>query len=235
MGAKIFLFGIVLMLILPIAYGATITGTVYDISLDKISDARVVIDTTPKQTFIAKNGTYAFEVPTGNYTLRAEHYIGNSLESFGEENLLVKDDGRYVIDLILFPNFAEEDELLKDTEELDISTGLEEENGLVFWIIGVIAILIVIGAVYYFKKGKKLGKKQVKDVEEKPKEEKIDDFTDKVLDVIKKQGGRTTQKDIRKQIPFSEAKISLIIAELEHKGLVQKIKKGRGNIIILKK
>ena len=34
---------------------------------------------------------------------------------------------------------------------------------------------------------------------------------------------------------MSEAKISLMIAELEHKGLVEKIKKGRGNIVVLKK
>ena len=53
--------------------------------------------------------------------------------------------------------------------------------------------------------------------------------------MIRKEGGRATQKDIRKQIPLSEAKISLMLAELEHKGVVEKIKKGRGNIIILKK
>ena len=55
-----------------------------------------------------------------------------------------------------------------------------------------------------------------------------------VLDIIKDQGGRTTQKEIRKKMPQSEGKVSLIVAELEHKGLVEKIKKGRGNIIILK-
>ena len=43
-----------------------------------------------------------------------------------------------------------------------------------------------------------------------------------------------TQKDIRKSIPFSEAKVSLILADLEHTGKIEKIKKGRGNIIILK-
>ncbi|MBI4150948.1 hypothetical protein HY492_02370, partial [Candidatus Woesearchaeota archaeon] len=56
----------------------------------------------------------------------------------------------------------------------------------------------------------------------------------RVLDIIREQGGRTTQKEIRKQTPLSEAKVSLIIAELEHKNLIEKIKQGRGNIIILK-
>ena len=55
------------------------------------------------------------------------------------------------------------------------------------------------------------------------------------LDFIKKQGGRTTQKEIRKNFPMSEAKISLIITELEHRGKIEKIKRGRSNIIILKK
>jgi uncharacterized membrane protein len=42
----------------------------------------------------------------------------------------------------------------------------------------------------------------------------------------------TTQKDVRQAFPLlSEAKISLIISELEHDGRVRKIKKGRGNII----
>ena len=63
----------------------------------------------------------------------------------------------------------------------------------------------------------------------------LDDELKNVLEIIKANGGRTTQKEIRKQIPLSEAKISLMVAELEHKGFIEKIKKGRGNIIVLKK
>jgi uncharacterized membrane protein len=43
---------------------------------------------------------------------------------------------------------------------------------------------------------------------------------------------RVTQKEIRKSFPMSEAKISLIITDLESQGKVRKIKKGRGNVII---
>ena len=67
------------------------------------------------------------------------------------------------------------------------------------------------------------------------KEEHEDNDIGQIINLIKQEGGRTTQKDIRKQIPLSEAKISLMLAELEHKGIIEKIKKGRGNIIILKK
>jgi uncharacterized membrane protein len=68
--------------------------------------------------------------------------------------------------------------------------------------------------------------------EEKIPEQQTD--LNEVLKIIKEEGGRTTQKDIRKKIPLSEAKVSLMISELEAKGKVEKIKKGRGNIIVLK-
>jgi uncharacterized membrane protein len=61
-----------------------------------------------------------------------------------------------------------------------------------------------------------------------------DDIT-QFIDEIKKVGGRITQKNLRGKFQqYSEAKVSLIITEMENKGIIGKIKKGRGNIIILK-
>jgi uncharacterized membrane protein len=62
----------------------------------------------------------------------------------------------------------------------------------------------------------------------------IDEYEFKVLTIIKKEK-RTTQKDIRKAIPLSEAKISLILTDLESQGKIRKIKKGRGNVLIFVK
>ncbi|MFC1723099.1 hypothetical protein ACFL0V_03090 [Nanoarchaeota archaeon] len=79
-------------------------------------------------------------------------------------------------------------------------------------------------------------KKVLEELEEKEQFEKAQrsgDETKIILDILKKEGGRATQKEIRKHIPLSEAKISLMIAELESQGKVKKVKKGRGNIIIL--
>jgi uncharacterized membrane protein len=53
--------------------------------------------------------------------------------------------------------------------------------------------------------------------------------------IISKKGGIVTQKDLRKEVIYGEAKVSLMIADLEDRGLIQKIKKGRTNIIILEK
>lgn len=54
-----------------------------------------------------------------------------------------------------------------------------------------------------------------------------------LLKVISAMGGRTTQTELRKKLSYSEAKISLMLTDLESRGLIKKIKKGRGNIIIL--
>ena len=35
-------------------------------------------------------------------------------------------------------------------------------------------------------------------------------------------------------LDISESKVSLILTELEHKGKIERVKKGRGNVILLK-
>ena len=55
-----------------------------------------------------------------------------------------------------------------------------------------------------------------------------------ILNILNKNNGRMTQKDLRKQIPISEAQMSLLLTELESIDKIKKIKKGRSNVIILK-
>ncbi len=54
-----------------------------------------------------------------------------------------------------------------------------------------------------------------------------------VLVIIEKNDGRITQKDLRSKLRHSEAKVSLMVSDLEDRGLIRKFKKGRGNVIIL--
>jgi uncharacterized membrane protein len=56
-----------------------------------------------------------------------------------------------------------------------------------------------------------------------------------VLTIMEKNGGRITQLELRKLLPYSEAKVSLIVSDLESRGIIKKIKKGRGNILIINK
>ncbi len=61
----------------------------------------------------------------------------------------------------------------------------------------------------------------------------LDKSLREIVEFIVHEGGRTTQTEIRSRFPSSEAKISLMITELEDKRVVRKIRKGRGNIIVL--
>jgi len=61
----------------------------------------------------------------------------------------------------------------------------------------------------------------------------LPDDLQEVLDIVIANGGRMTQKDLRGKLRYSEAKVSLIVSDLENRGLVDKFKKGRGNIIII--
>jgi uncharacterized membrane protein len=232
-------------MLIDTAFAATIHGTIYDISLKKVNDVSVEINTQPKQFIVSKDGTYSFNVPIGDYKIKAEYFKGNILDSSVEENLSVIDDGDYILDLILFPNFDEE-----ELSELDIGISLENDfkvkpNYIIYFLISIIIIISII--IYFYKKRKKFredrdGKeeeeiKQKILIEETGEEasEDLDEDLNQLVKIIKEEGGRTTQKEIRKKIPLSEAKISLLMADLEDKGLIKKVKKGRGNIIILKK
>uniref|UniRef100_UPI00351C04E6 helix-turn-helix transcriptional regulator n=1 Tax=Methanomethylovorans sp. TaxID=2758717 RepID=UPI00351C04E6 len=56
---------------------------------------------------------------------------------------------------------------------------------------------------------------------------------EEILDILRSQGGRITQKDLRKRLRYSEGKVSLMLLDLEKRGKIQKFKKGRGNILFL--
>lgn len=213
--------------ILP-ASAARIEGTVYSISLEEIKNARVEINTTPRQLYIARNSTYRFSVPVGNYEINATHR-GGSEESSIKEYVVVKDNGDYVLDLILFPESGEE--LTEGQINIEKNPFSGSVGTLIFIIAGI--LILAVAAAFYILKFK-AGKSKIDNIT--PNHNKPDnDYMAEILKIIEEEGGRTTQKEIRKRIPYSEAKISLMIAELEGSGKIKKIKKGRGNIIILNK
>jgi len=214
---------------LPSVLGVTIHGTVYDIGLDRLPNTIVVINSTPEQQMVSKNGTFSFSVPPGLYELKAWN---DKSESVVAENITASSEGDYVFDLILLPSLETEEALLE--EEFDVP-GLEEvieEKPPTQWALWLVVFIVLGWLVYKMsKKPKRIVEKVIEKVKEVSRVAVSDDLH-KILDFIDNEGGRTTQKDIRRQFPYSEAKISLMIDELETKGLIKKIKKGRGNVIL---
>ncbi len=247
---------IILITLIPLSLATAISGTVYGFSLEKVPNALVTIDTVPKQQLIAENSTYSFNVPAGKYTITAQQIERGKITATAEENITVPPQGSFRLDLILFPYFAEEEELIET--EIPVEDIVEKEPiSILVYIIGLILLIVIASVVFLFSRIKKI-KKEAKEVitqEAEKIKEATEEATKKIereitkketkhelpkdlqelVNFIKSQDSRTTQKDIRKEFPMSEAKISLMIADLEQRGIVQKIKKGRGNIIILKK
>ena len=72
------------------------------------------------------------------------------------------------------------------------------------------------------------------DREPAPDIDKLPRDLKEIIGILEKSGGRMTQKDLRARLNCSEAKVSLMVTDLEDRGLVHKVKKGRGNIILLR-
>ncbi len=212
---------ILLMLILlcSMVSAATIQGNVYDISLELQDNVVVEVDSQPKQTVVAKEGSYSLELPDGHYTITAKRMVDGMLLESAEEEIDVKGEGTYTLDLILFESFEEDEALLE--EDIEVDTSAIEDEQMPVWPFIAAALILAAAILIVFLARKK------------PKHNIEDPYMEKMVAILKREGGRATQKEIRKSLGISEAKVSLMVAQLEHEGKIKKIKKGRGNIIIL--
>ena len=164
---KIAFLALFFLLFVNIAYATTIYGDIYDISLDKVEGVIVEVNTLPKQQCVSKNGTYAFNVPVGDYVIKANYYIDKVLESSAAERISVKAEGTFRLDLILFPSFEEENQLFNETE-FDI-VPFEEKPIIWPYVLTALLFIIFLAIFYYLKKSKK--KKRAKEEPEEKKEE----------------------------------------------------------------
>ena len=225
------------LLLISQAYAATLHGSVYDLSLDKVSGVVIELNTTPLQRVISRDGSYSFSINPGSYKITARQLAQNLTLANAEEKIQIIEDGNYTLDLFLYPSF-EEEEALMNSSNLSLETPPVQSITLsVTSIIAIIALFLIILALALAPLYIRLLKKPTPAAPSAPLAPATTAGTDleTVLKILSSEGGRATQKEIRKQLPLSEAKVSLIIAELEAKGIIEKIKKGRGNIIVLKK
>jgi uncharacterized membrane protein len=219
---------------------ATVHGTIYDlwtftplknVVIEVYSDSALRIRT------ISIDGTYSLSLPPGSYTIVGKHYYGSFLISDAQENITLQPNDNITLDLIMFPIFENEvpENEIPENHDNILTEGWGEAETAWWPVLGGVLALALVGVVafYYLKISPK--KPATKKVEAPPvKVVGLPDDLKEVMDVIMESGGRINQVELRKKLPYSEAKVSLMIADLENRGLVRKIKKGRGNIIILK-
>lgn len=54
-----------------------------------------------------------------------------------------------------------------------------------------------------------------------------------ILKIIRSNGGSMAQKELRKNLDYSEGKVSLMLVDLERRGCIRQLRQGRGNILFL--
>ncbi len=222
----------------------------YNIFLDELDKAIIVIDTIPEQTIVSKNGTYSLQVPKGTYRLMAAYENGDDAY-FTEERVTIEQEGNYVIDLILAPDLVEEEivDLNLTEDEFSPFESRASNLGLVITLALVLFFLLylIFTRTHFLdeehgEKHEHIPKSQpeVKATPSAPIADVVqtagvegDEVEQKLLAYLQQQGGRATQKDIRKMLGLSEAKVSLLLADLESQQVVRKIKRGRSNIVVL--
>jgi len=212
-------------------------GTVYYwFTLEPLKKSIVEVNTVPRQTKVAENGEYSFQLPLGDYVITAKYRRENILLYYAEENLTIsKAGGDYVVDLIVFPTFDENElpyfeNLIPEIEPRETGTNWLPPIAVLAGAIAVIAVL------YYVKIRPKRKPAKVEAAKEAVPVKVVGLPSDlqEIIEIVRKSGGRVNQLELRKQLPYSEAKVSLMVTDLEDRGLIRKIKKGRGNILILK-
>jgi len=205
----------------PYCEAVKVEGKLYNKNFELLKNVVVEINTNPKQTFISKDGYYSFTMTSGRYSLIAYYKDKNNSVLYNMVEVMLPSAGTYNVDIFVDQPYI----------GIDVPTQLTEKKifsilPYVLMIVIFFFVLIVSVLVYFLIRKRK--HRQPSASEEKS------DIEEFIL-AIKESGGRITQKELRIKFPkYSEAKVSLVVTELESKGRVEKIKKGRGNVIILK-
>jgi len=220
---------------------ATVHGTFYDLwTFEPLENVvlEVYSGSTLQQQTLFPTSTYSLTLHPGSYTIDAKYYKGNQLLYDAEENITLGPNDNLTLDIIMFPTFDENE---YDENYYAPVDDVEEAEARTWWGVGIALGVVIVGAgVFYLSKMRKKPP-AAPPAEAPPRVESpqvkvvgLPDDLREVMDAITESGGRINQVELRQKLPYSEAKVSLMVADLENRGLVRKIKKGRGNIIILK-
>ncbi len=184
---------------------ATITGNIYGPELERVA-AVIEVNTTPPTRIVA-NGSYSLELPEGTYSLVARTLDG---QYSSEDTIRVSGNGSARFDIVAIPSM--------DIEHVpSIDPGIDDNGAAWPVLLGIpvaVAAAIAVAVV---------GRRRIRG--------DMDEHAMKAVEILKGEG-RMLQKELRRRLGLSEAKVSMIVAELEHAGLIKKIKKGRGNVLV---
>ncbi|WP_407356817.1 helix-turn-helix transcriptional regulator [Methanolobus sp. WCC5] len=228
---------------------ATIHGAVYEWgSFDPLENVIVQVNSTPPQSMLAKHGIYSFDLVPGHYVISASYYTEGDMVAYTEEEIYIDDDGDYVYDLLLFPVYYDpvfNESEFSELDEIAFFADNDEDKVLISTPIVIVLVLFLIVVLfgYFYIRHRKAAFVPEEDITAEERHmalsagagrlQELPADLRELVDIIASNDGRITQKELRTKVRHSEAKVSLMISDLESRGIVRKYRKGRGNIVIL--
>ena len=214
-------------------------GEVYSIdSLFPIEGVVLKASGPTSVQMVLEEGSYSVELPPGEYEISAYYYVNGSLRYYFKEEVVVGGE-KMQYDLVLFPPDEFEEVVPFVSYEIEDVPGDSVDDTVAQVIAGVIIILFfLVGFVLYYFVFNKESNKAVAGMEEvKPHSsfrKELDSEEKRVLEILKKSEGMSTQKELRGIMKCTDTKMSLLVSSLEARGLVKRIKRGRENIVKLR-
>ena len=223
---------LLLVLITCIANAYTISGKIYDSNLQPVNTALVQI-TQPKQITLATNANYTFNLSKGEYEIQVAAVVNNKNLTYKDNITIENSDVTY--DIILIENQVIDNSLNQLTQSLNENYSVNyqkpQENNQFDYAPFALLLLAALIAIFAFKNKKPKPTTNLTTHNESLILEKADEYKEQILSLLDKQGGAASQKELRSELPWSEARVSIELTELEKQGRIKRVKTGRANLI----
>ncbi len=231
------------------ASAATLHGIVYD---GELQPSRALVTVTSSngiaQNQVASNGSYSFQVAPGNYTVAAVLAQANgTLTNYSvTEQVSLPTDGTYSFDVVAFGADLSASDLAQAEQALAVPETQPPALDYALLAVELLAIVLIVGLAVLARRNNALQRalqtaNKPFDVivkREKPSlsaapAAKLSREHKSILKLLALSGGRSTQKALKQKLPWSEARTSLLLTELEEYGKVRRRKVGRENAVEL--
>lgn len=209
-------FGVlfVLLSLFAISSSAFVYGTIYNGNLEQANKTILRIDGAFTYQMVTDRANYSIFLPNGEYKLSGQSMDKEGNLAFYAENTIHVGDADQQVDVVLKP------------------VGV---NPLVL----ISSAIILVAVIFWFviRKKKNFEASENVDVPVRAPEPiksiklELDEDSKSVLKILDSFESRATQKELKETLKFSDAKLSLILTELEHTGHVKKFRRGRTNVI----
>lgn len=198
---------LLVFVLLSLAQAAYVYGDIYQPNLEKMNRTVVRVDGPFSYQLVTDKANYSIFLPEGNYTLSAMVLDASGNTAFHTEETISVGTTDQRVDLVLKP--------------------VINLNFILFCAFGLLLVFII----SKFFQNKKQTTEPEQPVQIQTSKTELDDDAKSVLTALASFEGRTTQKELKETLKFSDTKLSLILTELEQTGHVKKFKRGRANIV----